>query len=79
MTESSEKEIFLRSRADKTYASPAFPDFKGRKLRIANKVIEGGAGYEYAKIGDEMVLRQTEGGASKSRLLSLKTIDPFEA
>lgn len=62
MTGFSDEEIFNRSRTDKTYASPAFPDFSGRKLRIANKVIEGGSGYEYAKVKDELVVRQTGGG-----------------
>ncbi|MBX4911680.1 MULTISPECIES: Shedu immune nuclease family protein [Rhizobium] len=59
---SSEEEIFHNSRPDKTYASPAFKDYAGRKLRIANKVIDGEPGYEFAKVKDELVLRQTEGG-----------------
>jgi hypothetical protein len=62
MSEFSEAEIFHRSRTDKTYASPAFPDFMGRKLRIANKVVDGGPGFEYANVKDELVVRQTAGG-----------------
>lgn len=62
MTEPSEEEIFNRSRTDKTYTSPSFPDLTGRKLRIANKVVDGGRGYEYATIKEELVLRQTPGG-----------------
>jgi hypothetical protein len=62
MSSFSEEEIFHRSRTDKTYASPAFPDFRGKKLRIANKVIDGGPGYEFAKVKEELVLRQTDGG-----------------
>jgi hypothetical protein len=58
----SEEEIFHKSRTDKTYASPAFPDYLGRRLRIANKVIDGGPGFEYAKVKDELVIRQTAGG-----------------
>jgi hypothetical protein len=50
MSDFSEAEIFHRSRTDKTYASPIFPNFLGRKLRIANKVIDGAAGYEYATV-----------------------------
>lgn len=59
---SSEDEIFQNSRPDKTYASPAFKDYTGQKLRIANKVIDGGPGYEFAKVKEELVLRQTEAG-----------------
>lgn len=59
---SSEDEIFHNSRPDKTYASPAFKDYTGRKLRIANKVIDGQPGYEFAKVKEELVLRQTEAG-----------------
>lgn len=33
---SGEDEIFPSSRPDKTYASPAFKDYTGQKLRIAN-------------------------------------------
>ncbi|EKF17465.1 Shedu immune nuclease family protein [Nitratireductor pacificus] len=62
MTGFSEEEIFHKSRTDKTYASPAFPDFLGRKLRIANKVIDGRPGFEYAKVKDELVVRETAGG-----------------
>lgn len=59
---SSEDEIFHNSRTDKTYASPAFKDYTGRRLRIANKVIDGQPGFEFAKVKEELVLRQTEGG-----------------
>lgn len=62
MSEFSDAEIFHRSRTDKTYASPAFPDFMGRKIRIANKVVDGGPGYEYARVKDELVVRETSGG-----------------
>ncbi|NEJ88855.1 DUF4263 domain-containing protein [Rhizobium leguminosarum] len=57
---SSEEEIFRNSRPDKTYASPALKDYAGRKLRVANKVIDGEPGYEFVKVKDELVLRQTE-------------------
>lgn len=59
---SSEDEIVQNSRPDKTYASPAFKDYTGQKLRIANKVIDGQPGYEFAKVKEELVLRQTEAG-----------------
>ncbi|CAN7683705.1 DUF4263 domain-containing protein [Rhizobium sp. LjRoot30] len=59
---SSEDEIFYNSRPDKTYASPAFKDYTGQKLRIANKVIDGNPGYEFAKVKEELVLRQTDAG-----------------
>ncbi|TBH28134.1 DUF4263 domain-containing protein, partial [Rhizobium leguminosarum] len=59
---SSEEEIFFNSRSDKTYASPAFKDYTGQKLRIANKFIDGEPGYEFANVKKEMVLRQTEAG-----------------
>lgn len=47
---SSEEEIFFNSRPDKTYASPAFRDYTGQKLRIATKVIDGELGYEFAQV-----------------------------
>ncbi|WP_312356765.1 hypothetical protein [Agrobacterium sp.] len=59
---SSEDEIFHNSRPDKTYVSPAFKDYSGQKLRIANKVIDGGPGFEFAKVKEELVLRQTDAG-----------------
>lgn len=59
---SSEEEIFRNSRPDKTYASPAFKDYTGQKIRVANKVIDGEPGYEFVKVKDELVLRQTDGG-----------------
>lgn len=63
MSDFSDAEIFRRSRTDKTYASPAFPDLMGRKLRIANKVIDGSpGGYEYATVKGELVVRQTPAG-----------------
>lgn len=62
MSDPSEEEIFSRSRTDKTYVSPAFPELTGRKLRIASKVVDGSGGYEFANVKDELVLRQTAGG-----------------
>ncbi|WP_261332429.1 Shedu immune nuclease family protein [Rhizobium leguminosarum] len=59
---SREDEIFHNSRTDKTYASPAFKEFTGQKLRIANKYVDGQPGYEFANVKEELVLRQTQGG-----------------
>jgi hypothetical protein len=58
----SEEEIFHSSRPDKTYASPALQDYGGRKVRTADKVIDGGSGYEFVQIKDEVVVRRTEAG-----------------
>jgi hypothetical protein len=59
---SSEEEIFQNSRTDKTYASPAFKDYAGQKLRIANKFIDGEPGYAFANVKEELVIRQTDAG-----------------
>ena len=62
MAEADEYTIFKNSRVDKTYVSPSFPTLSGKRLRIANKVIDAGAGYEFATVNDEIVLRQTPAG-----------------
>jgi antiviral defense system Shedu protein SduA len=54
--------IFLRSKTDKTYVGPSFPTLNGRRLRIANRYIDGGEGYEFATVKDEVVLRSTPAG-----------------
>lgn len=36
-------------------ASPAFKDYSGRKLRIANKVVDGQPDYESVKVKEELV------------------------
>lgn len=74
---SSEEEIFLNSRPDKTYASPAFTDYTGRKLRIANKYIDGGPGYEFAKVKEELVLRQTDAGRFQIKATFLEDYRAF--
>lgn len=62
MDEADDHTIFLRSRTDKTYVGPSFPTLTGQRLRIANKYIDGGGGYEFATVKDEVVLRTTPGG-----------------
>lgn len=60
MPDADEQLIFKRSRTDKTYISPSLLSLNGQRLRIANKYVEAGAGYEYANVKDEIVLRTTE-------------------
>jgi Shedu protein SduA, C-terminal len=62
MDDADKHTIFLRSKIDKTYVGPSFPTFNGRRLRIANKYIDGGEGYEFATVKDEVVLRSTPAG-----------------
>jgi hypothetical protein len=62
MDEPDEYTIHERSRTDKTYVGPSFVSFNGQKLRIANKYVDGGSGYEFATIKDEVVLRETPAG-----------------
>lgn len=62
MDEVDEIAIFHRSRTDKTYVGPAITNFAGRRLRIANKYIDGAAGYAFADVKGEVVLRQTPAG-----------------
>ena len=59
MSDSDEQAIFDNSRTDKTYISPSISDHNGRKLRIANKYINGESGLQYAIEKKELVLRQT--------------------
>jgi len=75
---SSEEEIFLNSRPDKTYASPAFTDYTGRKLRIANKYIDGGPGYQFANVKEELVLRQTDAGRFQIKATFLEDDRAFQ-
>lgn len=62
MTDVDDEEVFRKSRTDKTYVSSAFNDFRGQRLRIANKYIDGCGGYEFANVKEEIVLRQTDAG-----------------
>ena len=50
----------------KTYISPSLPAFgqQNRMVRIASKVIESPSAYAFAKVKDEVVLRQKEGAKS---------------
>lgn len=59
MEDPDEYTIYLRSKPDKTYVGSSFPSFSGRRIRIANKYIEGDGGYEFATVKDEVVLRTT--------------------
>lgn len=60
MDERDKQVIFQRSRPNKTYIGSPFQDFQGRRLRIANKFIDGQGGYDFANVKDEIVLRQTD-------------------
>jgi Domain of unknown function (DUF4263) len=62
MDDIDEYEIHNKMKAGKTYVSPTFQDFSGQKIRIANKVIDGEGGYEFALVKEEIVLRQTPAG-----------------
>ena len=62
MEDPDERTIYLRSRPDKTYVGPSFPTLNGLRMRIANKYIDGGEGYEFATVKDEIVLRSTPAG-----------------
>jgi hypothetical protein len=58
-----EQEMFFNRRTDKTIISKSFNDLiSGRQLRIASHVIDGQPGLKFAKIEDEVVLRQTPAG-----------------
>lgn len=59
MEDPDEYTIYLRRKPDKTYVGSSFPSFSGRRIRIANKYIEGDGGYEFATVKDEVVLRTT--------------------
>ncbi|WP_240231189.1 Shedu immune nuclease family protein [Devosia lacusdianchii] len=78
MNDTDESEIFSRSRADKTYVGPAFPDFVGRNLRIANKYIDAASGYAFANVKDEIVLRETPAGRFQIKVTFLEDDRSFQ-
>lgn len=53
-----EEGAFWNRRPWKTYVSPRLSSFSGRSVRIANKVVDGGGGLEYAKEKGEVVLQE---------------------
>jgi hypothetical protein len=58
-----DRERFFNRRTDKMIISKGFTDnLSGATLRIASHVVEGQPGLKFAKVEDEMVLRQTPGG-----------------
>ncbi|RWQ69652.1 MAG: DUF4263 domain-containing protein [Mesorhizobium sp.] len=62
MDDGDEYEIFQRSKADKTYVSPRFQSFDGKRFRIGNKYVDGNPGYCFADVKEEMILRETPSG-----------------
>ncbi|MGV8955189.1 MAG: Shedu immune nuclease family protein [Cypionkella sp.] len=76
--EADEFDIFNRSRTDKTYIGPAFPDFMGRSLRIGNKYIDGEAGLAFAKVKEEIVLRETPAGRFQIKATFLEDDRSFQ-
>ncbi|TBD66739.1 DUF4263 domain-containing protein [Rhizobium ruizarguesonis] len=46
----------------KTYVGSSFVSFEGRRMRIANKVVDGKGGFEFATVKNETVLRETNSG-----------------
>src|SRR5579884_4302302 len=75
-------------RTDKTFVSKSFRDqLTGETLRIASKVIDGGEGLTFGKVGDEVVLRATPAGRYEikatfledSRGIRVLTIQKFNA
>ncbi|MEJ8474328.1 Shedu immune nuclease family protein [Roseibium algae] len=61
MSEFSDDEIYRNSLPIKTYVSKAISslDGDGKKIRIANKVIDGKESLAFAKVEDEIILRET--------------------
>jgi hypothetical protein len=58
-----DRERFFNRRTDKMIISKGFTDnLSGATLRIASHVVEGQSGLKFAKVDDEMILRQTPGG-----------------
>lgn len=58
-----EKSAFFNRRTDKTIISKRITDgISGQTLRIATRVIDGQEGLQFAKVGNEIVLRRTPAG-----------------
>lgn len=79
MSEPIEEEIFNSSQIDKTYVSSAFPNLLGKTLRIAHKMFDGKTGYEYARVKNELVLRQTSGGRFQIKATFLEDNRNFQS
>jgi hypothetical protein len=63
MDETDPREIFFGRRTDKAIFSKQFADvISGQKLRIVSRVLDGKEGLQFAKVGEEIVLRTTNAG-----------------
>jgi hypothetical protein len=61
--ETDPREIFFGRRTDKAIFSKQFADvISGEKLRIVSRVLDGKEGLQFAKVGEEIVLRTTSAG-----------------
>jgi hypothetical protein len=78
MDERDERDIFLNRKTDKTYIGSPFTTLDGRRLRIANKAFDG-AGFEFAKVGDELVLRQTPAGRFEIKVTFIEADRSFQS
>jgi hypothetical protein len=83
MSEIDPREVFFDRRSDKAIFSKRFPDVvSGQKLRIVSRVLDSKEGLQFAKMGEEIVLRTTSAGrfqikdARQSRFAS-STTTPF--
>ncbi|MGJ5096622.1 Shedu immune nuclease family protein [Bradyrhizobium oligotrophicum] len=62
-TEPSPRDIFFGRRTDKAIYSKRFRDvLSGQTLRIVSRVLDGKEGLQFATVGQEIVLRITNGG-----------------
>jgi hypothetical protein len=63
MDEPNPRDIFFGRRTDKAIFSKQFRDvLSGQRVRIVSRVLDGKESVKFAKVGEEIVLRTTDGG-----------------
>ena len=68
-----DRKMFFERRTDKTIISKRFAGgLSGEMLRIASHIIQGQPGLRFARVKDEVVLRQTPGGRSEIKATLLE-------
>lgn len=78
MDEVSESEIFFSRRTDKTQVGSAFTTLEGKVLRIATRAFDS-AGFEFAKVGDELLIRRTPTGRFEIKVTFVEADRSFQS
>ncbi|RDL49732.1 hypothetical protein BLJAPNOD_00840 [Ensifer sp. M14] len=79
MNEDGEYKLFLNMYPEKTYVSKSFRSHEGERMRIANKVIDGEGGFEFATVNNEEVLRETRKGRFQIKAAFIESDRSFQS